>query len=57
MRIQGIQVETLGVIKGETQTHDTGGRASYLKQEGKLVYKIKPEVTRQGAKPKSNQGL
>ena len=46
MRIQGNQVETLKVIR-DTQTGDTGGRASFLKREGKLVFKIKQEVTRQ----------
>ena len=52
MRMQGTQVETFRVIRGETQTRDTEGRASYLKREGKLVFKIKPEMTRQCTKPK-----
>jgi len=41
---------TLG-DQGETQTRDTGG--SFLKREGKLVFKIKPEMTRQCTKTKS----
>jgi len=41
MRIQGEQVETFRVIKVDTQTHDTGGRASYLKREGWLILQNK----------------
>ena len=52
MRIQGNQVETFRVIKGDTQTRDTGGRASFLKREEKLTFKIKPAVTRQSTKLK-----
>ena len=57
MRMQGTQVETLRVIRGETQTRDTEGSASYLKREGKLVFKIKPEMTKQCAKNKRNHGI
>ena len=46
-------METLRVIRGDMQTGDTGGRASFLKREGKLVFKIKQEVTRQSTKPKN----
>ena len=38
MRIPGEQVETLGIIRGDTQTQDTGGRASYLKREEKSIF-------------------
>ena len=41
MRIQGNQVETFRVIKGDTQTRDTGGRASFLKRKEKLIFKNK----------------
>ena len=35
-------------IREDNQTPDTGGRARYLKREGKLVnFKIKQEMTRQ----------
>ena len=53
MRIQGKQVETFRVIRADTQTRDTGGRASFLKREEKLTFKIKPKVTRQSTKTKS----
>ena len=35
-------------IREDNQTLDTGGRARYLKREGKLMnFKIKQEMTRQ----------
>ena len=43
-------------IREDNQTPDTGGRASYLKQEGKVsdLFKIKQEMTRQNMKQNIN---
>ena len=41
-------------IREDNKTLDTGGRASYLEREGKLVnFKIRPEMTRQDMKKKN----
>ena len=43
-------------IREDNQTPDTGGRASYLKREGKLVnFKIRQEMTRQDMKQNLNR--
>ena len=51
---RGTGGNTLG-IREDNQTLDTGGRARYLKREGKLVnFKIKQEMMRQDMKKKLN---
>ena len=43
-------------IREDNQTLGTGGRARYLKREGKLVtFKIKQEITRQDIKQNVNR--
>ena len=44
-------------IREDDQTLDTGGRASYLKREGKVsdLFKIKQEMTRQNMKQNINR--
>ena len=44
-------------IREDNQTPDTGGRARYLKQEGKVsdLFKIKQEMTRQDIKQNRNR--
>ena len=56
MRMQGTQVETLRVIRGETQTRDTEGRASYLKR-GEVSLQNKTGNDKTMYKNKSNHGI